>query len=309
MNTTKYFNPDDLEYLKTGSDNQIRYDCPFCLEVRGKSDGDFKFYFNLEKQVGFCFKCETTGVPNNLEDDHLHQLGISINKFNSLNDIDNTDVPIAAEKLDFYHMFGKMTDKSLDYLRSRIPFYPDILQNLDIREFNNEGIVFPVTVDNEVVSYCIRYYKPKNKLKYLLPKYIDKFLYSPVHIPKELSIHKNITIVEGVFDSIAATLLGFDYPVCIFGLYLSKVQIKLIKSYNPSSISIFLDDYDKSLVLRNKIKHAFPTIGHISIEKSWGKDPEEILIKRLVDERDKGTDLTLKMAYSQLGRLQSNIND
>lgn len=296
MNTTKYFNPDDLEYLKTSNDNQIRYDCPFCLEVRGKDDGDYKFYFNVEKQVGFCFKCETTGVPENLEDNHVHQLGLSINKFNNINDTDNNDINVTSEKLDFYHMFGSMTDKSLDYLRSRVPFYPDILQNLNIREFNNEGIVFPVTVDNVIVSYCIRYYNPKGKLKYLLPRYIDKFIYSPVSIPRELSIHKNITIVEGIFDSIGAVLLGFDYPVCIFGLHLSKLQINLIKNYNPSSISIFLDDYDKSLALKNKIKHLFPTLGYISIEKSNGYDPEEILKRKLAT---KTIDLNLVLKQSE----------
>lgn len=138
-------------------------------------------------------------------------------------------------------------------------------------------------------------------MKYLLPKYIEKFIYTPVNIPRELSIHKKITIVEGVFDSIGAVLLGFDYPVCIFGLHLSELQINLIKSYNPSSISIFLDDYDKSISLRKTIKDSFPTIGSISIEKSYNfLDPEEILKRKL-----SLGDIDLNMVLKQSEKLRS----
>ena len=47
------------------SSGEYRYNCPYCIEKRGKADDDGKLFVNTEKGVGFCFKCETKIILNN----------------------------------------------------------------------------------------------------------------------------------------------------------------------------------------------------------------------------------------------------
>src|SRR5258706_13560430 len=53
------------ELSRTG--NEIRYNCPLCEEKRGKADTDGKFFFNVVKQKGYCFKCHSSIYPEGTE--------------------------------------------------------------------------------------------------------------------------------------------------------------------------------------------------------------------------------------------------
>jgi hypothetical protein len=60
----KWEDLENLEYEYTSS-GEKRYNCPYCIDVRGKHDTDKKLFVNEELGKGYCFKCNSVVFKNN----------------------------------------------------------------------------------------------------------------------------------------------------------------------------------------------------------------------------------------------------
>ena len=61
----------DLKTLVKKSRHEEVYICPFCVELTGSPDVEGKFYYNIVKQVGHCFRCGTVIVSGGLRTPEL----------------------------------------------------------------------------------------------------------------------------------------------------------------------------------------------------------------------------------------------
>lgn len=267
------------------------YYCPFCLEKRGKKDTKGKFYFDRIKKIGYCFLCESVGVLN-IENKNLSEYKLElvissiINKFN--NSFKNDEITFQIMQID--KIFDNLDKNSKEYLISRLSLYEELFDILPMFSCS-EGVIFPIYYNNECISYIIRYFN-NCKMKYYIGT-STKFIYSPNNIFVNKNKVEEITIVEGVFDSIGAILNGYKNPIAILGKTVTEYQINFIRKLCPNIINIYLDKYELSNNLKLKIKNKFPFISKINIIKSFGDDPEEIYIKYLNNSKiDINTKLT-----------------
>lgn len=61
----------DLKVLVKRSNHEEIYECPFCDQLTGSPDTTGKFYYNIVKQVGFCFRCEALIISDALRTPEL----------------------------------------------------------------------------------------------------------------------------------------------------------------------------------------------------------------------------------------------
>lgn len=61
----------DLRHLVRKSYHEEIYQCPYCVDLGKGPDKEGKFYYNVVKQVGHCFRCETLIVSDSLRTPEL----------------------------------------------------------------------------------------------------------------------------------------------------------------------------------------------------------------------------------------------
>ena len=291
----RLFDPKEYQIFHSGKTHD-RYNCPYCLEVRGKADDDAKFYWSRQKSIGYCFKCETVGVLETDKDrSELHYQAL-INSFNTSEEV----IDYTFSSINYNNMFPELDEEATNYLKSRVPFYPQ-LKSLNLRHEPGYGITFPIRYLDDYIGYAIRIYNPKNKMKYYIPDG-NKFLYSPDNALRSNNKFQEFTIVEGPFDAIAACLLGFPNPIAIQGKYITPRQIYQLRSMIPSRLIIFLDETELSKNLRDSLEGKLPTLQRIDIEPA-NMDPEERLIKIMMGKPDQQW---LERLLSQVNRLSND---
>lgn len=266
---------------KTSTHDQ--FNCPFCIDRRGKVDTDGKFYWHREKMIGWCFKCESIGVLESDMSKSELELSIMINGLKSgLEKHSNTKPDFTLSSINFDSMFDKLSDEGREYLIGRCPLYADILDDLNIRSFGKRGVVIPVYIGKDIVSYQIRYFEHcvEGGRKYYIPKTSEKVLYSPTRAVGNTKFCK-VTLVEGAFDAISALLMGYPNPIATYGKTLTEVQLYLLRSMSPTEVNIMMDENSISWEVYHKIKRQFPTAGRPKVIYTWGEDAEEILNKRI----------------------------
>lgn len=273
------FNPEEHVIVGETKDHHI-YKCPFCIEVRGKADEDGKLYWNYQKLISYCFKCESVGVLKSDKPHHLLKLEMALNGL--INELaDNTDL-IRAEinslkEIKYSVVFTELDQRGRDYLNARNPIYTELADVFKFGVSNPIGLAVPVVIDNKIVSYILRYYNPTGKMKYYLPEG-SKLIYSPTQEIYPGAKHSEVTLVEGSFDAIAATIDGFPTPLALFGKTITPLQIYLIRRLAPDRINIYMDETELSIKLKKKLVDHFPTVSQFRIIRSDnGFDAEEKL--------------------------------
>lgn len=269
----RLFDPSKYEIVDE-TDTHLRFNCPFCIEVRGKFDNDGKFYFDKDKQIGYCFKCTTVGVMESDKDISEIELDRSISKLAKLKTKD--EEPYVFSSINYEKMFDLLDKEGLDYLDSRTPFYASFADKLRFKVSPNTGIIVPLRYWGKDISYNLRFYNPRNKMKYFIPSEV-KYLYSPNNVFCKEGCFKEITLVEGYFDAIGAFLDGYPNPIALFGLSITPLQIEMLRSISPIKIRIYLDEAKLSWQLYWKLKGKFPTCEKIEIVPT-NYDPEERFI-------------------------------
>lgn len=282
---------DALQHVHSTRTHDV-YICPYCVSKKGTPDTDGKFYFSLKKEIGWCFRCKTVGIPydeNRTKDEAtflLKQLSRTFQETLNLNEtLGNleeslSDLPI----INFDEYFLPLDTSATDYLESRHPLLPELAGSLNIR-CNEKGVIFPFYYRKNVVKYQLRYYN-NPKMKYYT-SIGPKLMYSPHRIFDDPSLRvSEVTIVEGTFDTIGALLLGYPNPLAILGSSITELNIRLLRSLMPSVINIFMDDVDISYSIRNELKKRIPSCEKFNVIRSYGDDPEEIFLKSLLNSSD-----------------------
>lgn len=272
------FDPTQHEIYHEGLTHD-RYNCPHCLERRGKEDDDGKFYWDREKLIGYCFKCEVVGLLKSDKPISELQLHIALSALKTSLVKPVVDISTLNE-IAYEHMFDPLDPEALEYCVGRVPVYTEeLLTALQMRQSPKVGVTFPVRIDDKIIAYTLRYYNPTGKMKYFIPVGV-KYLYSPNNILRAPNRNIEITLVEGPFDALGALLDGFPNPISLFGKTITPLQIALLRKYSPSKINIYLDEATLSWTLFHKIKRAFPTCSQIKVIYTYD-DPEEVYQKKL----------------------------
>lgn len=197
----RFFNPSEHEVFGDTT-THIRYNCPYCFEERGKDDDDGKFYWDKTKLVGYCFKCHTSGIlkmDRNIEEVRLDN---AIRHIESMTEKTSSNLTNSLPTIDYYKMFDELDTKSIDFLNSRLPFYSYIAPSFHMMTAKDIGIVVPIYYFGKVVSYNLRYFHPTSHMKYYIPEGV-KYLYSPNNVFQDKYIGSEVTLVEGLFDTVA----------------------------------------------------------------------------------------------------------
>jgi hypothetical protein len=254
--------------------------CPFC-----KKEGHtkHKLYIKSDLTVGHCFVCTRAFI--NITDTVKPELVIP-NSFTSWKTtVTSFELPVMKDPewgLDrFKYEFDDFDEVGYKYLLGRHGFFKDLYKVLGFK-FWNGNIVIPFMHNHEVYYYQIRFTGKSNSIRYYLPPVSKKSCYIIERDDDEKCRHR-ILIVEGVFDAAAALIQCPDYtPVAVLGSSISDYQIAQIRDYAGyvSEIRIWMDETKISKGIKDRIKTIIDYCP-ISIIKSYGPDPEEILQKRL----------------------------
>lgn len=275
-----------------------RYFCPACPEKRGKPDKEGKLYWNVRKQLGYCFKCGTSFFPENEEGTRLDKDEIEWkNAMDSLlrhyPDTIFEDVVFPTEVA---FDFSELTTDLLRALKKRNPFLLSLKDCLGFRAWTGRdtGIVIPFIYRGKICKFQCRFVTrsgaplPKDdKMKYYTSPG-PKPLYSPYHIFGDFHTvgqKEELTICEGVFDAIALAIMGFPNPVAILGDKLTPLQMWDIRHLVPTTTKIYLclDDVERSRYTQKLVKKFIPCVEETEIFATWSpfKDPEEWLVGQL----------------------------
>ena len=254
--------------------------CPFC-----KKEGHtkHKLYVKDDLTVGHCFVCTRAFInitdtlkPEIVVPKVFTSFGSTIPKF----ELAHMEDPIFS--IDQYkYEFDDYDERGYKYLLKRHQFFEDLYKALGIK-FWNGNVVIPFLHDGEPYYYQIRFTNGSNKIRYFLPQVKPQ---KPCYIIErdDIACRRRILVVEGIFDAIAALIQCPDYtPVAVLGSSISDYQISQIREYTDyvSEIKIWMDETSISKKIARRLKSIIDYCP-ISIIKSYGPDPEEVMKERL----------------------------
>lgn len=258
--------------------------CPICESKRGKPDRDGKFYYSKTKNVGICFKCNTSFFPVIDEKERdTYDLKLAISGFLDRNRAYNQKFTEVGFK------FDDLEVDILKYLKSRNPLLPQIHHLLGLKGWygSNNGVVTPFIYDGKVCQYQVRFItSEKSKRYYTSPG--EKHLYSPNHVFEDfkLKFSNTITLCEGTFDAIALMIMGYPNPIGILGSSLSEFQIACLRMISPETAFIAMDSFDISRAVQRQLR-GLPSLYDTLIKTFDAKDPEEQLLYDIKTDKTK----------------------
>lgn len=287
----------DVSQLTIISENgdEIRYNCPACLEVRGKEDDDAKFYWNKVKRKGFCFKCNSVFYPETDESEIGGDAEFALVRNAFLDQLEGFDVFENVEPDEISFDFDELNDDLLLYLKNRNPFLVALAPALGLHGWYGKdiGVVTPFFYREKIVKFQTRFLARKDPkaAKYYTSEG-TKVLYSPKHVfgnkkRFELQEEPSVTLVEGTYDAIACAIMGFPNPLAVLGSTLTKYQIYLLKRLSPFKVFCCLDDWKLNAALKRQVLSSLNTVDEV-VMHNWGKgDPEEYLRLYIQDKSAK----------------------
>lgn len=255
------------------------YYCPFCEEKTGEPDTKGKFYFDRVKEIAWCFRCHAVGmlkVDFNLDVSEGELRRALLQYRETFTSYDR----LLTEGLNFEGMFDTLNDSCIEYLAERNPFIPALSEMLGIRSYGT-GVVFPFSLRRKVLKYQVRFFN-NPEMKYYTSLGV-KIPYSPRGVFDTFKLYdeQKITIVEGVFDAIAAMCMGFPNPVAILGSSITPYTIHILRKLVPEEVYILMDETSISYDILRSIRRQMPSVTKFEVIKSWGDDPEEIMMKTM----------------------------
>jgi hypothetical protein len=257
--------------------------CPQCYEEHRKHGEpnyrNLKLYIDKDLQYSHCFRCGAVY----LSDDQ--SINTSIKRIEEKIDMNNwVPVKLGEEgywKLSKFYTFDEFDEEGIYYLtHKRLYIYNKLYKLLGIR-FHNHNPVTPFYIHGELVFYQIRNKdyesSDKDSIKYFTPPVKHKIPYII-----ETGDNTKFTIVEGVYDAIAAKVLYPDRtPFAVLGSDITDYQIAMLRTYCPEDILIYMDKTEISRRIKDRIIE-YINYADININPSDGTDPEEFLKHKLV---------------------------
>jgi len=225
------------DYIRAGN-SEITYNCPFCLQKRGKSDDDHKLWCNTDSGKWHCFKCDAKGrlsklLPESTDGIYGEIAGIFQDRYSTVSEDDDSlfylpNIHVTPGILAYEYCQSRgITD-------SDIEFY-DIRLGTD-RLFGRIVIPNVVYTDSRCWTdmYSARTYIGQEP-KYLNPEYCHKT--NSVFNLHNQTVRGDLIVVEGVITAIAA---GRN-AVAVYGCHPSEIQLQQILLKRPKSIICCLD--------------------------------------------------------------------
>jgi hypothetical protein len=242
-------------YIKTGNPDEIRYNCPFCLDRRGKADDDAKFYVNITKGKFLCFKCGVRGrLGSHVQESPYDFYEKLLKYFDSRHESDIVD---DDDENVYYIPNIEIPDESLafEYCIKR-GITRDIIKKYSIRLGigNLFGrIVIPNIVYGEsgiwTDMYSARsYINLDPKPKYYMPPGSNKskVVFNLHRIPDYC---ENMFLNEGVLTSIVAG----DYSIAFYGCNFSNEQVKQVASKEAKNYYCTFDGDEAGIKANEKL--------------------------------------------------------
>lgn len=249
---------------KINSSGEYSIQCPFCKSEGYKKE---KLYIKSDLTVGHCFKCHRAfmNVTEKIEYD------IRVPRFGFNNSFDLIKLNDKNWTLDMYNDEFEVYDQvGYDYLLSRHRFMDPMYKILNFK-FYNHNVVMPFYFHGDLIYYQIRFTN-NNPIRYYFPPISKK----PVYV-MDLSGSRDIVVCEGVMDAIGCQLMYPDKtPIAVLGSTISDYQIEMIRTYNPKSVLVYMDETRLSVGVVRKMKSIINNVEY-SIRWSSGRDPEEEL--------------------------------
>lgn len=322
----------NCDYKTTNNPSEVRVCCPNCGE------DDYKLYVNIDENLFNCFKCEFSNrnadifkLIAKLENTHV---------YNIIDRLTSEFKSITPEELAFYEdeaileseasflsvktieglpkdaillsEQNEETNPFIDYLFNRGFTFQDILDcrihyvpnntSLIYKEGKIKGnigrrVIWPIYGgNNDLVSWVARTIYPT-----ILPKYLNapgaeqSKTFWPFVLPK----NNELVLVEGIIDALAVRKAGFS-AYATFGKHLSDEQISILKYWNVSSITVFLDNNAKKemVSLVSKLRIMFANIYVVDVSH-WPKNDDK-------SDKDSGS----MLAYSNgIDILSESLNN
>ncbi len=264
-------------HLEPNGNNWIIH-CPFCKEEGHRKH---KLYIDADCSRGYCFVCHRIYI--NVDD----EVNKSINLSNFIDKRTKKFTPIELDKNGLWNLdryrdeFDDYSEKGVKYLVSRNPYLSKLWEPLGIKFFNDNPVLPFKNPEGEVIYYQIRFADAgKDDIRYFFPPIKAK---PPYIIQVEGADPEKFVIVEGIFDAIAAFLQcsGRYTIIAVMGSDISDYQIEYIRNwYMPKKILVWMDETELSIKIKNKLKSVFD-YSQINILKSYGPDPEEVMLQRM----------------------------
>lgn len=293
--SVEIFEPGDHKSFAEASGDEVRYNCPICIDIRGKEDDNGKLYWNRVKRKGFCFLCHTVFYPNtdDLEDGGEGEFSQAMSAW--LDHSIGFDQLEREEPSEIAFDFSPLKDDLLLYLKDRNPFLHHLVPALGLHGWygRDTGVVTPFFYKEKVVKFQTRFVSRKDPkaAKYYTSEG-TKILYSPRHLfgvteGFDLIGEQTITLTEGTYDAIACAIMGFPNPLAVLGSSLTKYQILLLKKLMPFKVFCCLDDWKLNMALKRQVLSALDTVEEAIVNPLGKGDPEEFLKIYIQDAKAK----------------------
>lgn len=306
---------------KNGTEYQVC--CPYCIKEIGTPDKKFKLYMNPSKGIWRCWRCDRTGIVQEILQEFKAGAPALVQQIVPLPD----NVQSPGELVSLLDLPDEHV--AIRYLRNR-KFDPAVLDSqygvrfcqsgrIVGRVFNTSNtIVFPIWMNNKLVGWQARLLYDPDKVteeqyemygflkdedgewqvppKYMTSPGLDKgrILFNYDNARK----HDVVVICEGPFDAISVGMNG----VATLGKGVTEFQERLIKAYWKFAV-ILLDPGDadyEMLKLEQSLRMAIPCIsvslrgykdaGEMTTEEIWRQifselDRQGINLEPILNER------------------------
>lgn len=298
-----------------GRGPEYKWHCPACIDRLGHESSSPKLHVNLDRAVGHCFRCDYAfrsleslfRFMNNgglrIEEAKLLRRSSGVTRKGPVSDVLRAlkgeqgeegerlkPEELPAETLPVYAA-PPHTEcvRAISYLRGR-GVTREMMKAHGIG-FCAEGdyrgyLVFPISIDHEVVYFTTRYAGRKAIRKSKNPQKADG------HHTKGTCLlnydgavgHKLVAVVEGAFD-----MMAFDAAVGVMGKTISPEQVALIEELVPHGLEevVVALDPDAGLQMEQTFRALEGRVPKVSALMLDGGDPWDRRdeLEQLLDER------------------------
>lgn len=259
------------------SGGNLSYNCPFCEQIRGKPDNDYKCGVDITTTIYHCFKCHSSGII--VKNSYSNSERIVSYLLDYFNEVDN-DKQINTSNNNLVEF------NNVEYIRKNSVAY----EYLQSRKITDEQIIYynimngindnlgRIMIPNILVSKWTDYYQGRTYLD-AIPKYLNPHNVNKGNIVfnlhNQLKNQKRVYIVEGLFSAIRA---GKDV-ISTYGSSISDVQANLISNYKFKEIYCCYDGDEAGIIGNNKLSKKLFNVTNSSIytiKLPYDKDPADM---------------------------------
>lgn len=224
--------------------------CPYCQQY-GEPNSKPTLYVYPETMTCYCFRCHTYGFDSRikyLDDD------IKFRQFQRQLDVNTLD-RIKYPVIDVSHLPYADDEEYKDYfVTKRSEWYLPHIRDWGLRAIDfmdHKGILIPFYYEGMIGNYQIRYIDNSQQRYYTHQGVKLPYV---IHGYRSNENYRDITLVEGVMDAMAADIYGLPHPVAVLGSELPEHILEFItKLLKPQRIIYAFDEMKINLRLRQAL--------------------------------------------------------